>query len=294
MEIIIIIILVIAIIAGILVSIENSKNKQAMEGMVSYKSPADARKESARIATEIAQSYKFESERALAEYEEGKLSAKDYVEKITGLNDKITSAKNPAPDPALFTATKKFISGGKSVGISIDQQRNKVALLSPYSKSIVNASQLISVEICVDSDTLIHTSKTSLIGGAAIGGLLTGGFGAVVMALGAKKKQESKVKSVELKILMSGTSTPIHRISFFDLRDSGSASSALREVSEWHDLLTVMIREAAHGEKAQHGPQATQTARPHSLSDELEKLNALFLEGVISADELQRAKDKLL
>ncbi len=195
-------------------------------------------------------------------------------------------------DGPRFEATYKYLARDGHAGIAIDRVQRKIALLTTYSKEIVDYSQVVSSEVCIDAETMLQTDRVGQIGGAALGGLLAGGVGALVMAMGAKKKQIDNVKQVELKILTTRTRKPAHVIRFFGVGLGGSAKAAVEEASKWHDLVSVAIREAQDDYQIE-APQASR-ADASSLAGEIGKLAELREQGILTENEFQRSKAKLI
>lgn len=198
----------------------------------------------------------------------------------------------PSDSQSAFVATMKHLASDGSAGIAVDRVNRKVALLTPYGKNIVGYDQLLSSEICVDSETVVQTNRGSLIGGALVGGLVSGGVGAIVMALGAKKKHIDNIRSVELKVLTVGTYSHAHTVSFYKKGQFGSPQGAIDEATSWHDLIAVAIKET---ELANRAAQSVEPSRAQgSLSDELTKLAQLKQQGLLTEEEFAKAKAALI
>jgi hypothetical protein len=290
MEVAIYIFLVIMFVIGVLVTWHKHKNKSVMEGMVSSASSTDLLAASKKLNHRL--------EQVQREHDSGTLTTEQYLSKLYNLSDdfdsSMSSSTTSSPSGgAPFQATKKYISGEHGIGIAFNSSTKKFALLSPYHLLNIDPEQIASVEVCVDSETLIITNKASLIGGAALGGILTGGFGAIVMALGAKKKQETNVKAVDLKIMLLGNSDPIRRIPFYGYTDRGSARRALQEAGEWHDLIKTAMEEASR-RNVSINKSSQDFYSPSLLTEDLKKLVELHSGGLISSEEFQQAKRKLL
>lgn len=187
-----------------------------------------------------------------------------------------------------FLISREYLNKKSSTGIAVDRTNRRFALLTPYGKIIVPYSAVLNSEICVDSETVVKTDRVGQIGGAIVGGLLTGGVGALVLAMGAKKKHEDNIRCVELKILTVGTASHSHTVTFFEKGSWGSASHAMREAADWHDLISVAIREAQL-EQAVPAPSSSP-----SIAEEIGKLADLHAKGILSDAEFQSAKLSVL
>ena len=272
MEIIFVAIIILAFIGGIAAWINESDAKNAMEGLLSNPLANKSFKMKYKVN---------ESQRLFDAVQAGKVPNLEYAKKYnkiwSGTSDEINENNGS------FNASKKYISA--KIGIAYSATTKKFAFLTPTSRIIVCPDQFVSVEVCVDSETLINTNKTSLIGGALLGGALTGGVGALVMALGAKKKQQENIKSVELKILLLDYKDSVYTINF---TDTMSPRYAFESAGEWHDLIKVAMEDVSRRKKN------TQNLPSNSIANELNQLNKMHLEGLLSLDEFERAKNKLL
>lgn len=200
------------------------------------------------------------------------------------LINEITPRKNNVE----FNASQKYITSNGASGIAIDRERRKIALITPLSMEIIDYSQIVSSEVFIDSDTTISTSTAGLVARGAVGAALTGGFGAIVLAMGAKKKQQKDIKKIELNVLTKGTQKHNHRMTFYESPDLNIAAVAMEKAAEWHDILSVAISEA---KSANDGPRPPSSNR--SITDELQLLIKLKGEGFLSDSEFTRAKDAL-
>lgn len=189
-----------------------------------------------------------------------------------------------------FKATDTYFENMGEKGIAVDKIHRRFAFLNPRGRDVVNYGQIVRSEVCVDSEILIKTDRLGQVGGAMLGGMLTGGVGALIGALGAKKKQVKNIKRVELKIIVSGSTTPTYTIVFGSVRGF-DANQAIANASKWHDLLSIAIKE--HGDSVQLA-SSKQSSQPQSVADELNKYADLLKKGFLSEDEFKKAKAALL
>ncbi|MDO8374957.1 MAG: hypothetical protein Q7K57_57585 [Burkholderiaceae bacterium] len=185
-----------------------------------------------------------------------------------------------------FDASDEYL--GEDYGIAIDRTRRKVGLIRFGYRTVISFAELVSSEVCVDSETVVKTGRVGQLGAALVGGVVLGGIGALIGAMGASKKQANNIRAVELKVLTTDAKRPIHTVTFFDGKAPYSAERALKAASHWHDLISVAIRETHIATE-----QAT-AGKGKGLPNELEKLWHLKTVGALSEVEYQAAKARLL
>jgi hypothetical protein len=208
-----------------------------------------------------------------------------------------------SPVPALSTpnlitsSTYSYTSKLDGNGIDIYTKNLNMHLISRYSKISIDYSQLVSCELCVDSETVIKTSRLGQIGGALLGGVLAGGVGALVGSGGAQKIEVANIRNIEVKILTTNHDRPIHIINFFKHGDGWfsfpPSNADIANAQKLHDLLAIAIHESKSNH-TQANSSAPTTAPQHSLADELSKLADLKNQGFITDVEFTTAKLKLL
>jgi hypothetical protein len=134
------------------------------------------------------------------------------------------------------------------VGIAIDGQSKQVCLINGESLRLVKYGDIIESEIITEGDTITKTSRASQLAGAAVGGLLLGGVGAIIGGVSGKKVTNKNVNDVWLKLLINDTSYPVHLIDFIDkIANTDVKTSpkiALKEAQKWHDLISIIIKQA--------------------------------------------------
>ena len=198
-----------------------------------------------------------------------------------------------------FSITQKVIGDDGATGLAIDEQRKKVCLIdhrqNSVSSKVVSYKDLLSSEICEDGVTITKTMRSSQIGGALIGALALGGIGAIIGGLSGKTQTVGKVKRVDLRITVNDTQTPHHVVNFLNLeskKDGIVYELAIATARRWHGLIEVLIKRADTEDRKNQ-----KTTDPHqraSVADELKKLAELRDSGILSAEEFQQQKTRLL
>ncbi|WP_152984238.1 hypothetical protein [Stenotrophomonas nitritireducens] len=122
----------------------------------------------------------------------------------------------------------------------IDESRLKIALVYRSGEGIfhrlLSYGDVISAQIHEDGFVVTSTSRASQLAGAAVGGVLLGGVGAVVGAVTGKQTQVAKVKRVELRLVVSDVARPIHDVVFQDVeskRDGLIYQHSIQQAREW-------------------------------------------------------------
>ncbi|MFA7242804.1 MAG: SHOCT domain-containing protein [Sulfuricellaceae bacterium] len=198
-----------------------------------------------------------------------------------------------------FSATQKVIGNDGATGLAIDERRRKVCLIDHRQQSVscrvVTYKDLLSSEIFEDGSTVTKTVRTSQIGGALVGSLALGGVGAIIGGLSGKTKTSGKVKRIDLRITVNDTKSPLHDVNFLNLETEQGGfiyEGAMKTARHWHGLVAVLIKRA----DSEDGENLVTLSQPQptSVADELKKLADLRDSGVLSIEEFQRQKTRLL
>jgi uncharacterized membrane protein len=204
-----------------------------------------------------------------------------------------------------FEVTKRF-EGNPLVPqmISIDENSKKIAFIDGEKYRVYNYRDILSTELLIDGDEVIKTSRTSQIGGALIGGVLAGGVGAIIGGLSAEQTKESKVSRVDVLVVVNDTRNPTFVLNFFnkDDTDLGFAhdkdwiKSEIGQAEELQRLISVLIRQADEADKIeeQQSKQENVKAVTSSIADEIRKLADLKAEGLLTDEEYEKQKRKLI
>jgi hypothetical protein len=200
-----------------------------------------------------------------------------------------------------FTPTQQVIGCDGECGIAIDEQQKKICIVYLHSHVIISYKDLLSSELFEDGVTVTKTVRSSQIGGALIGGVLLGGVGAIIGGLSGKTQNSGKVKRIDLRLTVNDTMNPIHDINFLNVetkKNSTNYQQAMQRARHWHGLIEVLIKRAEVEDKETTKgsiPQVQQRQiQQHSIADELRKLADLRDSGVLTTEEFQQQKGKLL
>lgn len=189
---------------------------------------------------------------------------------------------------------KTPLSTNVIVGIALDNASNKVCLIEGESTRYIDSRDLIESEVLIDGKSVTKTSRASQFAGAAVGGVLFGGVGAIIGGLSGKTTTEQQAKGVKLKIVVNDIDNPFHIIDFIELTNTGSTppKAALNEAQGWHDLLSTIIKinERNADEESKSAPELSSG----SMADEIKSLHDLKNSGAITEEEFQQAKEKVI
>ena len=180
-----------------------------------------------------------------------------------------------------------------------------LVLVGPGHHEIINYSDIIEVSYEENGSQLYTKSAGRTIGGAIVGGVLMGGAGAVVGGLSGASKQNKEIENMDIKILLRSTIRTSCVLHFKDvdrvLKTKEDADRKLYEkyvknANQAKDVLSVIIDNA----KQTSAPIAQPIAQPvvapasSSVADELAKLAKLKADGILTDEEFQAQKSKLL
>lgn len=183
------------------------------------------------------------------------------------------------------------------IGLAIDDQSKQVCLINGEALRIIKYGDIIESEVIAGGDAITKTSRTSQFAGAAVGGLLLGGAGAVIGGLSGKTVTKQDIKDVWLKLLINDTSNPVHALDFIGTKNNGQMTDpkvALKEAQEWHGLISVIIRQAEQEFEAKSTKNLEPVTAQISFAEQISQLSELHKSGVLTDDEFIKAKKKLL
>ena len=180
-----------------------------------------------------------------------------------------------------------------------------LVLVGPGHHEIINYSDIIEVSYEENGSQLYTKSAGRTIGGAIVGGVLMGGAGAVVGGLSGASKQNKEIENMDIKILLRSTIRTSCVLHFKDvdrvLKTKEDADRKLYEkyvknANQAKDVLSVIIDNAKQVSTPTAQPIAQPVVAPasSSVADELAKLAKLKADGILTDEEFQVQKSKLL
>lgn len=204
-----------------------------------------------------------------------------------------------------FKSSQRYTSENGEVTLSIDEINKQISFISlnSYKDKVYKYKDILKSEIQTDGISVTSTNRGSQIGGALLGGLLIGGVGAIIGGLSGSKTSQDKIKKIELNIIVNDTTSPIQKIAFLDseyssyAKDSQEYKDAYNKAYHCHQLIGVLIRQADEEDKRAEQVNTS----PHvndqqglSIADELRKLKQLKEEGILTDEEFDTQKKKLI
>ncbi len=203
-----------------------------------------------------------------------------------------------------FTPSQKIMADDGNSGIAVDEGRNKICLINNYLGNIeldvLEYRDILSSEIFEDGVTITKTARASQLGGALIGGLALGGVGAIIGGLSGLKTSSDEVNRIDLIITVNRTSNPIHKINFMNVEGKKNGiiyNISMQQARHWHGLLEVLIKRADSEDAAKEGELVEgkqKYLQRGSIADELAKLAVLREQGLLTDEEFNSQKAKLL
>jgi hypothetical protein len=133
--------------------------------------------------------------------------------------------------------------------------------------------------------------------GFIIGGALGGISGAVVGGLSGNRRQIEDIDDIDLKITVADPNNPIHTINFItkQFKNGGTITvkEAMKEAEHWQAVIAGVIKNTDEETGIKQTP-IIEMKQTLSVPDELIKLNELKEKGILSEEEFQSQKKKLL
>jgi hypothetical protein len=207
-----------------------------------------------------------------------------------------------------FNISQEFYSPNMESLIAIDEQTKQFCIIEnkhenymelsttfskyEYDHKVFNYNEILQSEILEDGATITTTSRRSQLGGALLGGVLAGGVGAVIGGLSGSQSSSQEVKKIQLQVVVNDTKKSFYRITFMSLengvkKDMSVYKLANKNVTHWHNLISYLIN---HADKKDGVVNQSTTTN----LDEIRKLSELFKEGILTEEEFNQQKQKLL
>lgn len=225
-----------------------------------------------------------------------------------------------------FTPDHEFVGVDGNSSIAVDSTRGRVCLVDQGSGAagslgaslialsgpghstagmshgktrVVTYRDLLAVEICEDGEAVTKTVRSSQIGGALVGGIALGGVGLLLGGLTGKRITKQNVKRIDLRLIVNDVSAPTHSVNFLNNETKQGSflyKQAIEKARHWHALVEVLIKRADSEDARQAGAGSSSPveARSIPIADELKKLAQLRADGVLTDEEFQAQKKKLL
>jgi len=189
----------------------------------------------------------------------------------------ITAYKDPLTCLPDFEATQIIMGVDDLVGLAIDEEKKKVCLINYASNEfrVIFYKEILGVEVFEDKAIIAGDSQ--------------------------KTKHEGTVSRIDVRLTINDTRQPIFDINFLNVetkKDNPAYQQALQTARHCHGLMEVLIKRADMEDKQK--AQTTNLATVHqgnqqiSFADELKKLSDLKDSGILTPEEFEKQKTKLL
>jgi hypothetical protein len=212
--------------------------------------------------------------------------AKNNNKRLSGLDILVTRIK----EINNFERDDYIYNQGYNYGIAIDNTHKKFCIVTRSSTKLYNYNDLLGVELIENGETLTKSLRGSQIAGAAVGGLLLGGAGAIIGGLSGKKETIKLINNIEIKLTLNDTEKPIFDFVFFRRNNKkDNPSIQMNKAKKWNSLLNAIILQ-----KDANNTGNINNQESLSVADEILKLKTLKDDGVITNDEFTIQKNKLL
>ncbi|MGG1555632.1 SHOCT domain-containing protein [Paenibacillus ferrarius] len=210
-----------------------------------------------------------------------------------------------------FTCSHKLVVGSYDSVIAIDEINNNFYIFDDEIR-LATFNDIVEVEVIEDEVQVTKTQRGGQVGGAIIGGVLAGGVGAVIGGLSSSKTTTSKVNKIFLKIIINDTKRPVLTVYFLNEKEALDRShknvvKALELIDHWYSLFSILIKRSEELPKiesnvTQLSEESTRrdsvvkqdSGEVISIADELIKLSELMIKGIITEEEFNVQKKKLL
>ena len=181
-----------------------------------------------------------------------------------------------------------------------DDTNQFIAIVTPDNFYVHRYSDIVSIAYEENGNDVFNKA----LGGAVVGGLLFGGVGAIVGGNTAKATQNKEIKSMSIKVLLKSTSNPTIALKIYKAGPDGAVletkkeiyrtqyEQLMKEVSDIKDIFSIILDIVDKNSVQQVA--ALNVNQNISVSDELMKLLQLKEAGVLTEDEFQAQKAKLL
>lgn len=210
-----------------------------------------------------------------------------------------------------FSYNKRFVSAENDTALLIDEKSKRICLAysSLETKKVYPYKDILESEIVEDNVSVNKVSRTSQIGGAILGGFLVGGVGAIIGGLSGASKTTKEVNRIDLKMIVNDTQNPLYIINFLVSdtagingklipikKDTSKYKIALEEANNCHSLISVLIKRADEEDKEKSNKEVESINNSNSslVADELIKLHNLVKGNIITQNEFEDQKIKLL
>ena len=199
----------------------------------------------------------------------------------------------------------------------IDDENQQVLFINAKKGTIrsklIKYNEIIGVDISENGNSVFNKSTSSAVGRALVGGVLLGGVGAVIGGVTGKSKEKKTIDSYKLTIQLIDINNLTYEIEFVgaeleldelgkiifsDIKEYvGKINSALLTIIKANELMNqakVLDQIANQKQIENQEVKVLQANSGFSVADELLKLSELHKQGILTDEEYEIQKQKVL
>lgn len=175
-----------------------------------------------------------------------------------------------------------------------------IVIVTPSEIHVHRYSDIVSISYDENGTNVFNKS----LGGAVAGGLLFGSVGAIVGSNTAKTTQNKEVRNMTIKILLRSTSNSTIYLKIYECGKDGSVletkyakahyDALMEEVVGIKDIFSIIIDIVDKNIAKQKAAPSIHPIQATNIADELIKLAKLKDDGILSEEEFNAQKAKLL
>lgn len=183
-----------------------------------------------------------------------------------------------------------------------DDKNEFVTIVTPAKIHVLRYSDIVSISYEENGSDVYNKS----VGGAVVGGLLFGGVGAIVGGNTAKATHNKEIRIMSIKILLKSTSDSTIILKIYEAGPDGNLLETKKDADRMHyeglmkevtgikDIFAIILDMVDKKVAQQKIAPVMQPVSSTSVADELTKLAKLKDAGILSEEEFNAQKAKLL
>ena len=204
-----------------------------------------------------------------------------------------------------FLSTKEFMGVDGASGIAIDEKSRKICLISNkgrFFSRVISHQEILSTEIVEDGYQIAKVSRRSLVDESIQEEMEledTGESSSEVSDTDNKTATHDlhhTVGKIALNVIVANMQDPIHTVVFSDNaseRGSVNYNISLTAARQWHSRLCILIQQADNEDENSINQVDNANESPY-VADEISKLAELVKNGILTEEEFNLQKGKLL
>lgn len=198
-----------------------------------------------------------------------------------------------------FKLFKFYLSQTSGMSLALDDENKKICILDALNKPFIyDYSKINQSEIQINGKITTSKSTTSMLGRGLIGGVIGGTVGGVIGGITSPNSIKEKISTVILKLNINDQINPIFKIHFLNSPTSVEKNSPIFTSNynlaiKWQALIANIIVNEQRDLSYEDNAKLIKSNK-FSVADELVKLKGLEEKMIISKEEFELQKNKLL